>query len=118
MLQICISFVIFYQLKKLIKLYFDIISYQVNLPISILLFFLHFYILSPSTIHQLTSIKYVKFSRLQQIFKNALCVLFISSSLGLFAVRTTHYTNAPHITFYIFTLHNIAQHCTTLHHTK
>ena len=118
MLQICISFVIFYQLKKLIKLYFDIISYQVNLPISILLFFFIFiFCLLPPFI-QLTSIKYVYFSRLQQIFKNALCVLFISSSLGLFAVRTTHYTDAPHITFYIFTLHNIAQHCTTLHHTK
>ena len=41
----------FLPVKKLIKLYFEIISYQVKLPISILLFFFIFNILSPSTIH-------------------------------------------------------------------
>ena len=90
----------------------SIYQYQFCYFSSFFIFFI-FCLLPPFI--QLTSIKYVKFSRLQQIFKNALCVLFISSSLGLFAVSyyPQHWCTSHYI-LHIYT----AQHCTTLHNTS
>ena len=116
MLQICISFVISYQLKKLIKLNCDFISYQVNLPISILLFFFIFiFCLLPPFI-QLTSIKHVKSADCSKYLK--MLYVYCSFHLVLDYLLFVQFTTLMHLTLHstylqCTTLHNIAQHLTT-----